>query len=294
MQTDSSVDMGIGVSMTTLPELTQGEEAKDDACTLKKLENHDMTGYELEESIWDATVLIGAHVEGSPGRPAAGAFSAMLVVINLLIQSGLGVAVVIGFTTPVYTADGVTSLRAWRRNVAHDIKYMDIITQNSLAERVCAGESGLAFGNSQATQYSDVTAYLNQNVGVIMCVLALTVWIMSIVNDLSHTISLHRAVYEVWDGAVEETSLKYDEDGEIVITAVSTSRMLCVTLVLLARVGVATMLLYAGSLWLVYTASLQDLMLNAVALEFVLNVDEAIYATLAPLSLKANNPLIRP
>ena len=39
-----------------------------------------LTGYELEGLIWVATMLVGARVEGSLGRSAAGAFSAMLVI----------------------------------------------------------------------------------------------------------------------------------------------------------------------------------------------------------------------
>ena len=109
---------------------------------------------------------------------------------------------------------------------------------------------------------------------------------MSIVNDISHTFSLLRATYELWRQGHEETVLVLDDVGEVSITSVSSMRFLGVSLVMLSRLMVAGGLLYAGSLWLAYTVSLQDLMLNAVALEFVLNVDELIFISLAPLSLK--------
>jgi len=44
-------------------------------------------------------------------------------------------------------------------------------------------------------------------------------------------------------------------------------------------------LLYYGSLFLIYTVELPELILNAVALEFVLNIDEILFLVLAPALL---------
>ena len=172
---------GVGVSMTTLPELTESDtwpslQVPEGGCGVADADEQaavDMVeGYQLEESIWDATVLIGAATAGKSDRPAAG-FSIMLVLVNILIQSGLGVVVVMQFSVQTYGEDTVASLRSWRRNIAHSIKYLDPITQNSLAEQVCIGNAGLSFGNSQATEYSNVTSYLDGNAGNFQVTLSL-------------------------------------------------------------------------------------------------------------------------
>ncbi|CAE7382707.1 unnamed protein product, partial [Symbiodinium pilosum] len=50
----------------------------------------------------------------------------------------------------------------------------------------------------------------------------------------------------------------------------------------LARVVVQALLLWYGTLYLVYTETVQDLLLNAVALKFVLEVAELLYSAFAP------------
>ena len=45
-------------------------------------------------------------------------------------------------------------------------------------------------------------------------------------------------------------------------------------------------LLYQGTQFLVATISIGDLLLNAVALEFVINIDELFYEVLCPLSIQ--------
>ena len=58
-----------------------------------------------------------------------------------------------------------------------------------------------------------------------------------------------------------------------------------VEVVQLARIGVALSLGAGGVRFLVSTISLQDVLLNTVALEFVLSIDDVIFATFAPRPL---------
>ena len=53
-----------------------------------------------------------------------------------------------------------------------------------------------------------------------------------------------------------------------------------------ARLGLAGVLAHAGTMFLAATISLSDLLLNAVALEFVLSVDEVLYETLSSVKLQ--------
>eukprot|EP00615_Pteridomonas_danica_P011147 CAMPEP_0114355652 /NCGR_PEP_ID=MMETSP0101-20121206/20381_1 /TAXON_ID=38822 ORGANISM="Pteridomonas danica, Strain PT" /NCGR_SAMPLE_ID=MMETSP0101 /ASSEMBLY_ACC=CAM_ASM_000211 /LENGTH=167 /DNA_ID=CAMNT_0001497709 /DNA_START=445 /DNA_END=944 /DNA_ORIENTATION=+ len=68
--------------------------------------------------------------------------------------------------------------------------------------------------------------------------------------------------------------------------SISNSRYTLVMITTICRVAVVTSLGYAGTAWLANTVSVTDLILNAVALEFVLCVDEIIFEALAPYRLK--------
>ncbi len=55
----------------------------------------------------------------------------------------------------------------------------------------------------------------------------------------------------------------------------------------LVRLVIGGILLWYGSLYLVYTIAINELILNAVALEFVLSIDDIIFACFAPTRMRA-------
>merc|ERR1712099_26415 len=66
------------------------------------------------------------------------------------------------------------------------------------------------------------------------------------------------------------------------IVEVTTIRFVCSMVTGILQLGIALSLLVSGSLWLVRTTSIADLMLNAVALSYVMQLDELIYSVLVP------------
>ncbi|CAJ1443387.1 unnamed protein product [Effrenium voratum] len=89
----------------------------------------------------------------------------------------------------------------------------------------------------------------------------------------------HQMIYEV-----------EDEDGEIerweIVAVNKTAQFLLTVLVLLPKMVVALVLLVIGCRWLAATQSFADLILNALALEFVINIDELMYEAFTPRSLR--------
>ena len=53
------------------------------------------------------------------------------------------------------------------------------------------------------------------------------------------------------------------------------------------RVAIASVLLFGGILWLARTTSIEELMLNAVALNSILDVDEFLFAGMAPIKIQS-------
>ena len=64
--------------------------------------------------------------------------------------------------------------------------------------------------------------------------------------------------------------------------SISSTRLAVLTAVVLCRTGVAMLLGVSGALWLCKTRDTSDIFLNAVALDFVLEVDDVLFRVLAP------------
>uniref|UniRef100_A0A7S2IPD6 Uncharacterized protein n=1 Tax=Zooxanthella nutricula TaxID=1333877 RepID=A0A7S2IPD6_9DINO len=89
-----------------------------------------------------------------------------------------------------------------------------------------------------------------------------------------------------------------DEDGEMggdfVIARLTRSMKLTLTvLVIIPRLGIASYLLWVGCRWLLATNNFSDLILNAVALEFILCLKDVLYTAIVSrrsmLDLEATN-----
>lgn len=78
------------------------------------------------------------------------------------------------------------------------------------------------------------------------------------------------------------------QDGIVLLTAAhAKTKAFVFATILLPKVVIASVLWWLGSSWLVATTSFQDLLLNAVALAFVTELDELIYQVLVPEDIKA-------
>ena len=77
-------------------------------------------------------------------------------------------------------------------------------------------------------------------------------------------------------------SLAGDGGDTLTYQAISSSRLCALFITYAGRVALVVFLLIYGSLFLVYTIPLGDLLLNAVALEIVTTVDEVLFETLVP------------
>ena len=120
--------------------------------------------------------MIGTPVGGT----GASLQMAVLLFLNVFLQVlfvGIMVSSSSGMTTPTITTDTVTEYRAWRINVAHDVKHSGrgsssstLSTSTSQAQRegatkslarcVCDGEAGLEIGTEESSQYGSLVQYV--------------------------------------------------------------------------------------------------------------------------------------
>jgi len=118
--------------------------------------------------------------------------------------------------------------------------------------------------------------------GRVMCVLALTTWILTVAKEIRGTIDFARGFLNLPRGPRGHRMSCRDENGTIRFTAMSRRRKAYVCMLTLLRLSVAVFMLITGCMYLAYTSSMEDLLINAVALEVVLLVDELVFVATAP------------
>eukprot|EP00971_Amphidinium_carterae_P138614 2746438-Amphidinium_carterae.1 len=115
--------------------------------------------------------------------------------------------------------------------------------------------------------------------GPLMSLLAIGCWTLVFFAELDRSLNLTMGLLKLPRQRL--TTLSSGTDGRISVEGWSTMRYIFAFFLLLVRVFISSGLLVCGCLWLAYEVDKQQLLLNAVALGFVLEVDEMLF-TMAP------------
>ena len=116
--------------------------------------------------------------------------------------------------------------------------------------------------------------------GPLICCMAILMWLLTVGSEYS---SMFLTLQALWAVRTEnESKIDLDDDGKLAIEAVSRGRKFFLYMVLVIRLVLCVGLTYLGCLWLIYTTSITDLILNAAALEFIMSIDELVFNALAP------------
>ena len=258
----------------------------------------------LEPSCWSIPLVVDEHSR------AATALLVLLFLANLALQLIFCFVVYwkLGASTGeekknVYGEWTVHELIEWRRSIAHDARFYKRATQRSMAQRVCDGDAGLESSTSQQERYESLAAYIGgvdeprTNFGAWMATACLFVFLLSMVKELRGTLHLGLAVAALPAGRRTELSSAEDGDddgGTISLLRISHARRGIALAALVLRAVRDAVLLWFGCRWLINTVDLGELLLNAVALEFVTSIDELVFSALAPMRTKARLASIRP
>ena len=234
----------------------------------------------------------------------------LLFLTNLALQSVFCFVVywILGASTGeakknIYSERTVQELVEWRRSIAHEANFYKRATLRSMAQRVCDGDAGLESSTSQQERYELLAAYIGGvdeprwNFGAWMATACLFVFLLSMVKELRGTLHLGLAVAALPAGRRTELSSAEDGDkdgGTISLLRISQARRGIALAALVLRAVRDAVLLWFGCRWLVNTVDLGELLLNAVALEFVTSIDELVFSALAPMRTKARLASIRP
>eukprot|EP00747_Dinoflagellata_sp_TGD_P059931 gnl/TRDRNA2_/TRDRNA2_151803_c0_seq3.p1 gnl/TRDRNA2_/TRDRNA2_151803_c0~~gnl/TRDRNA2_/TRDRNA2_151803_c0_seq3.p1 ORF type:complete len:252 (+),score=10.04 gnl/TRDRNA2_/TRDRNA2_151803_c0_seq3:145-900(+) len=175
-------------------------------------------------------------------------------------------------------------LDKWRQTDGNIV--YDVSNNVTLSSRVCSSDSSLSLATAQAQIFSQLSSYSNGKVqhGPMLCFVVLIIWTMSILSELLCVFHFLCAVLML----PREPRTRIQDNGkDLKLVAVSRNRVIVLTIVAMLQIIIGVILLVCGSIWLLHTTSVQDLILNAAALEFVLNIDELFYRVFSPARITA-------
>lgn len=251
--------------------------------------------YEIHGSLWDLVLFIGtANLGVGPSIFCTG-----LAFMNVIMQICFVLVVFNNFLSPDVDQDAVIAAKLFRLSISHDYRFVDSQTHTALARRLCSKDihsMNLEIATTQRRMISDINEYLSIGTdkpsflhffdGRLMCMLALLCWTITVVQEARENVRFAGAVYmlpcdrgEVTKLACMTTDL---ETERFSFKNVGFSHKVGMIVVCLIRTIICLTLLFAGCWWLAGTSNVRDLLLNAMALEFVMSLDELVYEALAP------------
>ncbi|CAK0827702.1 unnamed protein product [Prorocentrum cordatum] len=272
--------------------------------------------YTISESVWDSMLFCGHSSIGLTN-------SVMMISIwflNLILQFMFIVIIVYLMTQSVsLDAAVLDGLLKFRLGLAHRAEYADKVTQRSMAQQICDGDSKLHLAGEQTGLYTDLMEYVGGGV-VAQCLVVFIqiLWLCTILKDVDTTYSIFRAVCQCRMGSqtklvVDDMDEHEDDSPPTLVRAgardiavgeddsghlydfMKVVRMVTVWpgrvaffffSVCLPKLLVAGLLWWFGAKWLANTVNFSELILNGVALAFVLEFDEVLYSVLMPRRTK--------
>eukprot|EP00439_Symbiodinium_sp_Y106_P053565 s588_g7.t1 len=268
-----------GASETETAETEQFQTRKPRKLTHKSVVVTE-SDHPLQESFWDALLLAGLDEIGPAGSAVISfgvlaSFGLQLLFVWIVLTSFLG-------DDPKYD---IQHLKNWRVLYGHNYENIDS-SGASLVSKICGGA---LFEREwwHSSLLDEVDAYLDPvfpgmfpdlSVGVVLSSVALAIWAFYIAAELQDAVRFAWSIYRLPRG---NTVISMVSEDERVFESVSRLRRTAVSFTVFARFGIAVTLGMSGGLWLAHTRDVTNIMLNAVALLFILEIDELLWKVMA-------------
>ncbi|CAE7513703.1 unnamed protein product [Symbiodinium natans] len=245
--------------------------------------------YEFEQSMWDATLLLFFSKATNAMDQAVLLFG---FILNLVLQLALLITVSYIMLENPYTQQTVQEMLAWRVRSGHAEPNFDDSSGKSLLTRLCNQE----LWSYEQAEFKLMYDYLYKDVpGYILSSLAIIMWILTVMVEFRRCVEQALAVIHLPAIVPPEVAAVHDAAGKIAIQGIQpTKRCMALAMLSVPRFAVMLWLALFGCQYLAQTVNLQDIVLNAVALAFIMDVDELIAHVLLTERLRSMLPRIRP
>lgn len=255
-------------------------------CSEVELDVHfcDDQPVQLGQSIWDAALLTGCrHISRADSM-----LIVLLVLLNIAAQSiFLGIVYYI-FMEEKFTERFHAHMLEWRTHVGHHIQHYDPYTFSSLTERICQPDKHTPELSSYISkQVETMHTFLDKgNVffnGQNLLSVAILCWTLTIVREVCQAWNISRAARCLpRDGGTRIVQPRKNRSHVCRLAGISKERKRWWDMVVSLRIACALVLWIMGCRFLCfYSITPEAVLLDVVALEVVLSVDEAVF-TLAP------------
>jgi len=229
--------------------------------------------------VWDASLFAGYSQMGHLVNVMLG----IGVVLNILIQFTLCAIIAVELSVDAYDDTFLGHMLEWRKGAA-----------DAIAQRVCDEDRSLPTASFQAETYSATREFTSPwlssliETGPLLAVMVIFMWTLSVMDVLRGAIDfLMAAIHLHKQRASDRFTIGRLCTNEFTIEGVTLSRTVWAIAIGLLQLVIACCLLVSGALWLAYTKSIPDLLANAVALSYVMQVDELLYQVIVPRRAKA-------
>lgn len=239
---------------------------------------------QLAESAWNLFAVVGLTDAGWLDA----LFSVLILLANVVMQTlFINILFNKSFLGDPFETN-VKNTRIWRTSLAHSFRYMDL-SQTSLVTRVCDEDSSLLVASTQAKLLSDINKFLGiqktafeatfDQPGVTLCMLCIILW----------NLCVYRELRNIWLNLQAVLQLPRAQSTELhqgTFRSLSFWRFSIIVMAYMLRAALAIALLVGGTQWLGRTTSIVDLILNAVALNGILDIDEFLFEAMVPTKIQ--------
>jgi len=260
---------------------------KMDTITEKVLDTQTKEYYRFGESTWDLFLFIGTGALG----PLGSCQTFVLAVVNVIMQIVFVGIAWYNFLEPEVDERSILDALRWRRSSGHALSEYDAQSQTSLAERVCSLDKSLHISGLQVSLLDNIRKYVKPEAvgfeavftGQMLCLVALVCWYLMVAKEINHALALHRGIMALPRGP---TKIISRENPFTLVThyrflSIPYRRKVISSFLLAYRLFAACLLIYVGTFFLVYTVNVTELILNAVALGIILDIDDLLFDALA-------------
>jgi len=231
------------------------------------------SNYHLKETVWDASLLLGWPGIGWP----ANCILFIGLLANILTQMAFcGIVVSLPNDRNFFTEDAVLAMTLWRTNTPVET-LTSVCDLNETLSTDYLQWSTL----SDATEYSRPFTLLEFQIGPMLCRIVLIAWTLWCVAAMRSCLDFMFAVHNACDRSSRDMRIDYRLQ-RFSLTGMPVKRVIWADVLGIIQILIAVVLLIFGSLWLIATTRTSDLVLNAVALTYIMEIDELIFLTVVP------------
>ncbi|CAE6962141.1 unnamed protein product [Symbiodinium sp. CCMP2592] len=215
------------------------------------------------------------------------------MIVNSGLQIALLLTVYFDMTLRDVFASQVKEMIHWRALKGHSYDDFDSDTGYSVINRLCQHK----LWSFEQEEYQEMFEYLYMPMpGWTLSVLAIIMWVLTMMAEYRRCCEQGLALWHLPTLKRGDPAVLITEDGEQdeILGIYRVLRLLAFATLIIPRLFVTICLCLVGCQYLAQTASLHDIVLNAVALAFVLDVDELLAQVLFTERIRMTLPRIKP